>query len=130
MLDALSTRMEALDPARRRLASTLAVSRVRHAHGAAPLDVGRLVWREVAGARPSGCSLDIDALARAYGWTEADVLALTPMRRAAYLQMLELTADDGFPRATLAARTARRRAPCAVLPSPFEATRRACARVA
>jgi hypothetical protein len=32
--------------------------------------------------------LDVDALARAYGWSEAQVLALPPLRRAAYLQMV------------------------------------------
>jgi hypothetical protein len=31
--------------------------------------------------------LDIDTLARAYGWTESDVLRLSPVRRAAYVQM-------------------------------------------
>lgn len=31
--------------------------------------------------------LDIDALARRYGWSEAQVLALTPIRRNAYLQL-------------------------------------------
>jgi hypothetical protein len=31
--------------------------------------------------------LDVHALARAYGWTESEVLRLTPARRSAYLQM-------------------------------------------
>ena len=32
--------------------------------------------------------LDIDALARAYGWTEREILNLPPARRAAYLQIV------------------------------------------
>ena len=31
---------------------------------------------------------DVDTLARAYGWTEAEVMELSPTRRAAYLQLL------------------------------------------
>mgnify|MGYP001788484044 CR=1 FL=1 len=31
--------------------------------------------------------LDVDALARCYGWTESEVLRLSPTRRAAYLQL-------------------------------------------
>lgn len=33
---------------------------------------------------------EVHHLARAYGWREADILAMTPMRRRAYLQMLGL----------------------------------------
>jgi hypothetical protein len=31
--------------------------------------------------------MEVDALARAYGWREADILALSPARRAAYLEL-------------------------------------------
>jgi hypothetical protein len=31
--------------------------------------------------------VEIDALARAYGWAEKDVLGMSAMRRAAYLQL-------------------------------------------
>src|SRR5206468_730296 len=31
---------------------------------------------------------EVDALARAYGWREPDILALTPWRRDAYLQLV------------------------------------------
>jgi hypothetical protein len=31
----------------------------------------------------------VDALARAYGWTETEVLALGDRRRAAYLELAE-----------------------------------------
>ena len=33
---------------------------------------------------------DIHSLARAYGWREADILAMTPRRRRAYLELLEM----------------------------------------
>ena len=32
--------------------------------------------------------LDIHALARAYGWSESDILALPPRRRQAYLELV------------------------------------------
>ena len=32
---------------------------------------------------------DVDRLARAYHWSEADILALSPQRRRLYLQRLE-----------------------------------------
>lgn len=51
----------------------------------APLDVAAFVWAEL-----QACALrllrEVHELARAHGWREADVLALTPLRRAAYLE--------------------------------------------
>jgi hypothetical protein len=57
----------------------------------ADVDVPRFVWAEVR-ARALGLLRDVDALARAYGWTEAEVLALGDSRRGAYL---ELAAEGG-----------------------------------
>ena len=54
-------------------------------------DVGQALWSEVQ-ARAERILFDIDVLARAYGWTEGEVLALSPMRRAAYLQLAMVTA--------------------------------------
>lgn len=53
---------------------------------AAALDVPALLWAEVEtqAVRLVG---DVHALAAAYGWTEADVLAMSPRRRAAYLEL-------------------------------------------
>lgn len=51
-----------------------------------PLDLPALLWAEIE-AQVSCVLEDVHSLATAYGWTEADVLALTPMRRAAYLAM-------------------------------------------
>jgi hypothetical protein len=85
VLDALSQRMEALDPG-----ATTAFALVCPECGTrwqASLDVGEMVWHTIRTAAER-LLLDIDTLARAYGWTEPDVLRLTPLRRAAYLQMV------------------------------------------
>ena len=58
---------------------------------AADVDVARFVWAEVR-TRALGLLRDVDALARAYGWTEEQVLALGAARRATYL---ELAAEAG-----------------------------------
>jgi hypothetical protein len=52
----------------------------------AAIDVGGAVWRELQRAAERAL-IEIDALARAYGWSERDVLSLSPVRRAAYLQL-------------------------------------------
>jgi hypothetical protein len=53
----------------------------------ADVDVSRFVWSEVR-ARALGLLRDVDALARAYGWTESEVLALGDARRATYLELV------------------------------------------
>jgi hypothetical protein len=59
---------------------------------AADLDLASFVWAEV---RTGALALlrDVDTLARAYGWTESEVLALDGRRRAAYLEL----AREGAP---------------------------------
>ena len=53
----------------------------------APLDVGALLWDRVA--RAAGEALhEVAELAAAFGWSEADVLGLTPLRRRAYLELV------------------------------------------
>jgi hypothetical protein len=52
----------------------------------APMDCGEVLWSEIQ-SRAERILLDIDMLARAYGWTEPQVLALSDVRRAAYLQL-------------------------------------------
>jgi len=50
------------------------------------LDIARFIWREVAAA--AGRLLrEVHLLATAYGWREQDILALSPRRRAAYLEL-------------------------------------------
>lgn len=53
----------------------------------APLNVPAYVWTELHHwARR--LLLDVHALARAYGWSERDILALPPHRRQAYLELV------------------------------------------
>ena len=85
VLDAVSRRIEVLDPGA--TVSFALTCPDCAAHWNAPLDVGRLVWQKVQVAAER-LLLDIDALARTYGWTEQEVLRLSPARRAAYLQIV------------------------------------------
>jgi len=84
MFDALSARIEALDPGAS-ISFALTCPACTSAWRA-PLDCGQLLWQKVQLAAER-LLLDIDTLARAYGWTESDVLRLSPVRRAAYVQM-------------------------------------------
>lgn len=85
VLDALSQHMETLDPG---ASVSFALDCPQCAtHWQAPLDVGDMLWQKVRAAAER-VLLDIDTLARAYGWTEREVLRLSPVRRAAYLQMV------------------------------------------
>lgn len=52
----------------------------------AELDAAEAAWSELDAAA-TRLLWEVDALARAYGWTEADVLALSPRRRRAYMGM-------------------------------------------
>ncbi|MCA8929894.1 MAG: hypothetical protein KDC18_17680, partial [Alphaproteobacteria bacterium] len=51
-----------------------------------PFDPPAFVWQELA-AVASRLLWEVDQLARAYGWPEADILALSPLRRRAYLEI-------------------------------------------
>jgi hypothetical protein len=55
--------------------------------GTAQLDAGELLWDEID-ARARALLGEVHLLARAYGWTERDILALSPARRASYLSMV------------------------------------------
>jgi hypothetical protein len=76
--------LEALDPAAD-LELALTCGACGHAWTAS-LDVGALVWEEVA-ARAAAVLADVHRLASAYGWTEPEFLARSPQRRAAYLAL-------------------------------------------
>jgi hypothetical protein len=83
--EALSRRMEELEPGAT-VSFDLACPECRHAWSAS-MDVGAVLWSEIElGAERM--LLDVDALARAYGWSEAQVLGLSPTRRAAYMQLV------------------------------------------
>ncbi len=52
------------------------------------LDLATFLWSELE-ARAERLLLDVHLLAREYGWSEAEVLALSPVRRNFYLEMVE-----------------------------------------
>jgi hypothetical protein len=83
--DALSSALEALEPG----ASVDFDLRCPEcaAHWSAPMDCGAVLYGELR-ARAESLLAEVDALARAYGWSEAQVLALSATRRAAYLQLV------------------------------------------
>lgn len=84
VIDALSKSLEEADP----LAVIELQSTCRECGhvGAEFLDSGSLVWSEVRG-EVERLLREVDVLARRYGWTEDEVLALGPRRRRAYLEL-------------------------------------------
>jgi len=82
---ALSSRMEALEPGAS-VDFELACPECANTWTAA-MDVGAVLWSELQ-THAERLLLDVDALARVYGWSEAQVFALSPVRRAAYLQLV------------------------------------------
>ncbi len=52
-----------------------------------PFDILTFVWTEIA-TRAHHLLGDVHELALAYGWSERDILALSPPRRQAYLEMI------------------------------------------
>lgn len=54
----------------------------------AQLDAAVLLWDQIA-ARSRALLGEVHQLARTYGWTESEILALSDARRAAYLEMVE-----------------------------------------
>ncbi len=84
-VEALGARLEALFPA---AAVRFALSCPACGHAwPAVIDLGEALWSEVQRAAEA-VLIDVDALARAYGWDEETVLRLSPARRAAYLQLV------------------------------------------
>ena len=55
--------------------------------GEAQLDPGALLWDEID-ARARVLLGEVHRLASAYGWSEAEILALGPARRASYIAMV------------------------------------------
>lgn len=52
----------------------------------APFDIVAFLWREISAAARRLLS-EVHTLASAYGWTETEILSLSPGRRRAYLEM-------------------------------------------
>jgi hypothetical protein len=55
--------------------------------GEAQLDPGALLWDEIE-VRAQALLLEVHRLASAYGWSEEQILSLSPGRRARYLALL------------------------------------------
>jgi hypothetical protein len=84
-IDELGQRLERLDPGAL-VSFQLDCPACRH-EWPAVLDVGEALWLELQRSAERTLA-DVDTLARAYGWTEAEVMELSPTRRAAYLQLV------------------------------------------
>ncbi len=84
LLDEVERQLEALDPAAD-LELAMTCGACGHAWQTS-LDVGALVWEEIDG-RAAAVLGDVHRLALAYGWSERAILALSPQRRAAYLEL-------------------------------------------
>ena len=84
LLAEVETGLAALDPAAD-ISLALACETCGH-RWAADFDIGALLWEEIE-ARARALLAEIHGLARAYGWTEPEILALSPERRAAYLEL-------------------------------------------
>jgi hypothetical protein len=85
LLDSLSDAMATADPLAEVLLD-LVCPDCGHAFRTA-LDFGSFVWSELE-SRAQRLVLEVDALARSYGWTEQQVLALSDVRRAHYLRLV------------------------------------------
>jgi hypothetical protein len=85
-LEQIGQAMAAADP----LAETLLALRcpVCESESEETLDIVTFLWGEIE-ARARRLLLDIHTLAIAYGWAEADILLLSPRRRAAYMEMAQ-----------------------------------------
>lgn len=83
-LEEIEQRLDALDPAAD-IALDVTCDACGHAWHAS-LDIGAFLWTEVA-TRAAMVLADVHRLASAYGWTEREILALGPHRRAAYLEL-------------------------------------------
>lgn len=55
----------------------------------AAVDIANILWAEVAD-RAQRLLMEVHLLARAYGWREADILGMTEVRRAGYLEKAAL----------------------------------------
>lgn len=82
---ALSQRMAELDP-QADLQFNLHCPQCAH-EWIEPFDIGAFFWTELQAA--AGRLLrEVHELASAYGWSETDILALSPQRRQAYLELV------------------------------------------
>lgn len=86
LLRAVGDALEALDPAADLVLGVHCEACGRE--GVAQVDAGVLLWDEIE-ARARELLYDVHRLARAYSWSEAEILALSPARRAGYLALVD-----------------------------------------
>lgn len=85
LLDELDAEMERLDP---QAGITLRLECVACSHPwRVRFDIAHFLWREVE-VEAGRVLREVHRLARAYGWSEPEILALSPARRRAYLDLL------------------------------------------
>lgn len=85
-IDALETRLREQHPL---LEVTLAIVCPDCGHEwEQTLDIDGLIWRDID-LEARGLLEDVDRLARSYGWSEADILAMSPERRRRYLELVQ-----------------------------------------
>jgi hypothetical protein len=85
VLEAVEREMAASDPA---ADPAVGLSCPACAHAwSLPLDIAAFFWTELV-RRARRLLYEVHTLARAYGWTEADILAMSTVRRRAYLELL------------------------------------------
>ena len=86
LLSAISERMGEIDPLGD-VQLSLTCPQCGH-NWQAPLDIGSFLWSET---HAWACRLlrEVHILASVYGWRESDILALSPWRRLAYLEMVD-----------------------------------------
>ena len=53
----------------------------------APFDIVAFLWREISAAARR-LLREVHTIASAYGWTETEILALSPARRRIYLEIV------------------------------------------
>ncbi len=84
IINALSQRMSELDPGGD-VQFALTCPHCGH-HWKAPMDIAAFLWSEL-NAWAGRVLREVHALASAYGWREGDILAMSPARRQAYLEL-------------------------------------------
>lgn len=85
VVEAIAARMEAADPQAAVHLHSLCVGCGHEWQSV--FDIESFFWSEI-GAWAKRILREVHTLARAYGWREADILAMSPQRRQFYLEML------------------------------------------
>lgn len=86
VLDAIEAHMEQRDP-QAQLQLALTCPQCSYTWSAA-FDIATFFWTEI-NAWAARLLRDVHTLASAYGWRESDILALSPYRRQAYLDLID-----------------------------------------